>query len=141
MAIASSSGGNAHTTSTSFWIRKSIGAGEVAGDGAQNDADDAGDDHDQDRDHQRNPGAIEQTREDVAADRIGAEHVRSRQPVGRAQRVREVLGIGIVRRDPGAPQSDDDQDQHDSAAGDELRRQPGTDGAAQPPAAAGARPP
>ena len=79
--------------------------GEVAGDRAEDDAHDAGDDHHHDRDHQRDAGAVEQARKNVAPDRIGAEHVRPEQPVGRPQRVREILAVRIVGRDPRAPEA------------------------------------
>ena len=86
--------------------------------------DDAGDDHHHDGDHQRDAGAIDQARKHVAADRIGAEQVRAEnQSGGRIACARSCL-LGSYGAISGASSADDDQDQHDHAAGHDLRRQP-----------------
>ena len=99
IAMASSSGGNAQITSTSFWMSEIGLAAEIARGGAEPDADHAGDHRHRDGDHERDAGPVEDAAERVATELIGAEKMLAAEPLRRLhQDAGEVLLVGIERR-------------------------------------------
>ena len=79
IASDSSSAGKARKTSVMRMITWSIVAAEVARDQPQRDPDQAGDQQHLDHEAQRDPRAVHDPRQQVAADQVGAERVRRRR--------------------------------------------------------------
>src|SRR5271170_6362128 len=85
----------------------------VAGDGADDEAEGERSGDDAAPDQHRDARAIDNARENVAAEFVGAEPVRMRW---RIEARRQINGSWILRRDPGSEQGEDheDDDQHDA---------------------------
>jgi hypothetical protein len=98
-ARASRRNGKASTTSTRFEITASTFP-EIAGEQAHDDAEDHGDGHRESAGADGDAGAVDDAREDVATERVGAEGMLPAPallPDGRQQTVAHRLPIGVAR--------------------------------------------
>ncbi len=99
---------------------------EVPGQGTQDDADRAGDEDGRHTDDHRDPAAVDETRQLVPAERVGAEEV---VPSRCLKRVGEILLERIERRQKRCEDRDDHQDDQDDEADDRelVGEEAGTD--------------
>ena len=72
-------------------------AADIAGDEAERGADHEGEDHGQNADEQRQPPAIDQPRQHVAAELVGAERIVRRADMAEPADHRALIGIGEAR--------------------------------------------
>src|SRR5436309_47513 len=80
---------------------------DESGDEAEQAAEDRGEDHRAHADEERQPRAVQDAREEIAAELIGAEEVAG--GAGRAEALREIGAERIVRRQPRRRQRRDDR--------------------------------